>query len=66
MFEHSPSQPIRQRSALAGPVVLPTGQHHHISQHQQKHPSTSQAFQRNPSNFFNLLQERATDMDVLN
>uniref|UniRef100_A0A1I8E8F6 non-specific serine/threonine protein kinase n=1 Tax=Wuchereria bancrofti TaxID=6293 RepID=A0A1I8E8F6_WUCBA len=48
MFEHSPSQPIRQRSALAGPIVLPSGQHHHISQHQQKHPSTSQAFQRNP------------------
>uniref|UniRef100_A0A5S6PV73 non-specific serine/threonine protein kinase n=2 Tax=Brugia malayi TaxID=6279 RepID=A0A5S6PV73_BRUMA len=48
MFEHSPSQPIRQRSALAGPIVLPSGQHHHISQHQQKHPSTSQALQRNP------------------
>uniref|UniRef100_A0A1I8ERI9 Protein kinase domain-containing protein n=1 Tax=Wuchereria bancrofti TaxID=6293 RepID=A0A1I8ERI9_WUCBA len=44
MFEHSPSQPIRQRSALAGPIVLQSGQHHSS---QQKHPSTSQAFQRN-------------------
>ncbi|VDN03074.1 unnamed protein product [Thelazia callipaeda] len=48
MFEHSPSQPIRQRSALVGPVVLPSGQHH-ISQHQQKHPSNSQAYHRNPT-----------------
>lgn len=57
---------MRQRSALAGPIVLPAGQHHHISQHQQKHPSTSQAFQRNPSNFLNLLQKRIINLGELN
>lgn len=66
MFEHSPSQPIRQRSALAGPIALPSGQHHHISQHQQKHPSTSQAFQRNPSNFLNINLRNDYGLAILN
>lgn len=51
MFEHSPTQPVRQRSGLAGPVMVAGSQHHHIQHQQQKHPSTSQAYHR-PSNLF--------------
>lgn len=50
MFEPSPSQPLRERAGVAGPIILQSGQHHHISHQQQKHPSTSQGFHR-PSKF---------------
>ncbi|VDN18594.1 unnamed protein product [Gongylonema pulchrum] len=48
MFEHSPTQPVRQRSALAGPVILPSK----LATHDSTLRKGFQRLQENNKNMF--------------